>query len=391
MLSAMSPSRASRLDPIPGFGIDRVAAAAGSDPSVLRLENLDTDLAPPAAAIEATRAAVGEDDANSYLPFTGRDDLKDAVAELVTRRSGTPVERSQVTITCGDGDNMLDALLAVADPGDEVVLTDPVYAGMLNRVRLTGAVPCLVPLHVADGSWRLDLDALASAVGPRTRAIFLMNPSFPTGTLLTAAEWDAVGAACVDHDLWLVYWSMMEGIVFDGAPIRHPLALDGMAERTITIGTVSAEWRMIGWRIGWLAGPPYVAPDLALTHIYNGLTPGGIAQAGALAALSEPESALRECVAEWQRRRDAVLDQLAGHPVVRADGGWSLLVDTAAMGIDPGDASSRLLDHGVAATPMHGWGGDVAARHLRIVFSNEPVSRLSSLGERFRAALGSTP
>lgn len=387
----MSPSRASRLDPIPGFGIDRVAAAAGSDPSVLRLENLDTDVAPPAAAIEATRAAVGEDDANSYLPFTGRDDLKDAVAELVTRRSGTPVERSQVTITCGDGDNMLDALLAVADPGDEVVLTDPVYAGMLNRVRLTGAVPRLVPLHVADGSWRLDLDALASAIGPRTRAIFLMNPSFPTGTVLSAAEWDAVAAACVDHDLWLVYWSMMEGVVFDGAPIRHPLALDGMVERTITIGTVSAEWRMIGWRIGWLAGPPYVAPDLALTHIYNGLTPGGIAQAGALAALGEPESALRECVAEWQRRRDAVLDQLAGYPLVRADGGWSLLVDTAAMGIDPGDASSRLLDHGVAATPMHGWGGDVAARHLRIVFSNEPVSRLSSLGERFRAALGSTP
>ena len=147
----MSPSRASRLDSIPGFGIDRVAAAAGDDPSILRLENLDTDLPPPAAAIEATRAAVGEDDANSYLPFTGRADLKDAVAAHVARRSGVAVEPSQVTITCGDGDNMLDALLAVADPGDEVVLTDPVYAGMLNRVRLTGAVPRLVPFGVVDG------------------------------------------------------------------------------------------------------------------------------------------------------------------------------------------------------------------------------------------------
>jgi N-succinyldiaminopimelate aminotransferase len=144
---------------------------------------------------------------------------------------------------------------------------------------------------------------------------------------------------------------------------------------------------MIGWRIGWLVGPPYVAPDLALVHIYNGLTPGGIGQAGALAALSEPESALREHVAEWQRRRDAVLEQLAGYPAVRADGGWSLLVDTAEMGVDPADASSRLLEHRVAATPMHGWGGDVAARHLRIVFSNEPVERLAALGERFRAAL----
>jgi aspartate/methionine/tyrosine aminotransferase len=383
----MNPSRTSRLDDIPGFGIDRVAAAAGDDPSVLRLENLDTDLPPPAAAIEATRAAVGEDDANSYLPFTGRSDLKDAVAALVARRSGTPVEPSQVTITCGEGDNMLDALLAVADPGDEVVLTDPVYAGMLNRVRLTGAVPRLVPLGVVDGFWRLDLEALAAAIGPRTRAVFLMNPSFPTGAVLSEREWDAVAGVCREHDLWLLYWSIMEGIVFDGAPVRHPLALEGMAERTITIGTVSAEWRMIGWRIGWLVGPPYVAPDLALTHIYNGLTPGGIAQAGALAALSEEsDSALRECVTEWQRRRDVVLEQLAGYPVVRADGGWSLLVDTAEMGIDPADASTRLLDHGVAATPMHGWGGDVAARHLRIVFSNEPVSRLSQLGDRFRAA-----
>ena len=162
----MSPSRASRLDPIPGFGIDRVAAAAGDDPAVLRLENLDTDIPPPAAAIEATRAAVGEDDANSYLPFTGRDDLKDAVAGLVARRSGTPVERSQVTITCGEGDNMLDALLAVVDPGDEVVLTDPVYAGMLNRVRLTGAVPRLVPFHVAGGSWPVSYTHLTLPTTP---------------------------------------------------------------------------------------------------------------------------------------------------------------------------------------------------------------------------------
>jgi aspartate/methionine/tyrosine aminotransferase len=383
----MSPSRAERLEPIPGFGIDRVAAAAGDDPSILRLENLDTDLPPWAPAIEATRAAVGEDDANSYLPFTGRDDLKDAVAALVGARAGVAVERAQVTITCGEGDNMLDALLAVVDPGDEVVLTDPVYAGMLNRVRLAGGVPRLVPQRVEGGSWRLDLDALRSAAAG-ARAVFLMNPSFPTGAVLSDAEWEAVAAVCRDHDLWLLYWSVMEGIVFDGAPVRHPLALDGMAERTITIGSVSSEWRMIGWRIGWLVGPPSIAADLALVHIYNGLTPGGIAQAGALVALGEPETSLRACVDEWQRRRDTVLEQLAGYPVVRADGGWSLLVDSAAMGIDPADASSRLLEHGVAATPMHGWGADVAARHLRIVFSNEPVDRLSGLRERFRAALG---
>src|SRR5215216_1378844 len=136
-----------RLEGIPGFGIDRVAAAAGADPGILRLENLDTDIPPPRAAVEATRAAVGEDDANSYLPFTGRDDLREAVAAHVTRRSGVTYDAAQVTITCGDGDNMLDAVLAVTDPGDEVIVSDPVYAGMLNRVRLAGAAPRLVPLR----------------------------------------------------------------------------------------------------------------------------------------------------------------------------------------------------------------------------------------------------
>src|SRR5262249_17385229 len=159
-----------RLDDIPGFNIDRVAAAAGDDPDVLRLENLDTDIPPPAEALEATRAAIGEDEANSWLPFTGRDDLKEAVAASIERRGGPRYDGPrEIVITCGEGDAMVDALFCLPDPGDEVVLTDPTYAGMLNRVRLVGAVPRLVPLHVAGGEWRLDLDALRGAVSARTR------------------------------------------------------------------------------------------------------------------------------------------------------------------------------------------------------------------------------
>jgi N-succinyldiaminopimelate aminotransferase len=153
-----------RLAHIPGFNIDRVAAAAGDDPDVLRMENLDTDIPPPAAALEATRAAIGEDDANNWLPFTGRDDLKEAVAAYIERRGGPRYDgRREIVITSGEGDAMLDALFCLTDPGDEVILTDPTYAGMLNRVRLVGAVPQLVPLRVADGERRLDLDALQGA------------------------------------------------------------------------------------------------------------------------------------------------------------------------------------------------------------------------------------
>src|SRR6478735_4412314 len=171
-----------RLEHIPGFNIDRVAAAAGDDPDVLRLENLDTDIPPPEEAMEATRAALGEDAANSWLPFTGRDDLKEAVAAYIERRGGPRYDgRREIVITAGEGEAMLDALFCLTDPGDEVVVTDPTYAGMVNRVRLVGAVARLAPLHVADGEWRLDTDALYAAVTERTRVVFINNASFPTG------------------------------------------------------------------------------------------------------------------------------------------------------------------------------------------------------------------
>ena len=129
-----------RLRDIPGFNIDRVAAAAGADPEVLRMENLDTDIPPPPAAVAATRHALGEDEANSWLPFTGRDDLKEAIEAYVERRGGPRYDgRREIVITCGEGEAMVDALLCLTDPGDEVILTDPTYAGMINRVRLVGA------------------------------------------------------------------------------------------------------------------------------------------------------------------------------------------------------------------------------------------------------------
>jgi aspartate/methionine/tyrosine aminotransferase len=381
-----------RLAEIPGFSIDRVAAAAGDDTEVLRLENLDTDLAPPAVAVEATRAALDRDDANSWLPFTGRRDLRAAIAAVTRRRTGIgPDADREIVVTNGDGDAMLDAIFVATDPGDEVLLTDPTYAGMLNRVRLAGAVPRLIPLRVADGAWRLDPIDLRVAVTDRTRAIFLLNPAFPTGHRLADDEWSAVADLVLERDLWLVYWSGYEGVVFDGRPIASPLAIEGLRDRTIVVGSVSFEQRMIGWRVGWLIVPPKLADDAAKVHIYNGLVASGHAQAGAAAALSMPGSAadadLAAAVGEWQRRRDAVLDELTGLPAVRPAGAWSLLLDCEPLGVTPAALSAALLAEKVAATPMTGWGGDVAGRHLRFVFSNEPVDRLAGLGDRVRRAL----
>jgi aspartate/methionine/tyrosine aminotransferase len=352
------------------------------------MKNLDTDVPPPAAALEATRSAIGLDEANSWLPFTGRDDLKDAVAAYIERRGGPRYDgRREIVITSGEGDAMLDALFCLTDPGDEVILTDPTYAGMLNRVRLAGAVPKLVPLHVSAGAWRLDLDGLQTAISDRTRVVFINNASFPTGWVANDQELEAIGALCREHDLRLLYWAGFEGVLFDDRTVRHPAALEGMRDRTITVGAPSFEQRMIAWRVGWVVAPGGLVNDVSRVQIYNGLVASGFAQIGTRVALGVPDEDLRAANLEWQRRRDETLRQLEGLPAIRPDGGWSLVLDVASLGLDCLEVSQRLLEHQVAATPMRGWGGAVADRHVRFVFSNEPVEGLRMLGERVRKAL----
>ena len=379
-----------RLAQIPGFNIDRMAAAAGSDPEILRMENLDTDIPPPQAAMDATRAAIGQDEANSWLPFTGRNDLKDAIAAFIERRGGPRYDGGrEIVITCGEGDAMLDALFCITDPGDEVILTDPTYAGMVNRVRLVGAVPKFAALQVVAGEWRLDLQSLRDAVSDRTRVVFINNASFPSGWVASDEDWNAVASICRERALRLLYWGGFEGVLFDGRPIRQPAALPGMRDRTVIVGSPTLEQRMIAWRIGWVVAPGDLVNDVSRVHIYNGLVPSGFNQIGTRVALSVADDGLASANAEWQRRRDETLRQLDGLPAVRPAGGWSLLLDVAALGLDCMDASQRLLEQKVAATPMRGWGDTVADRHVRFVFSNEPVERLRLLGERVRRALAS--
>ena len=381
----------SRLRAIPGIGVDRMgdAADAARDPEMLRLENLDTDIPPPQAAIDATRAAAGRDDANSYLPFLGTDALRQAVVARLAADTGIAYDwRSQCVISAGGLSGILNALLAMLEPGDEVIISDPAYAGLINRIRLAGGVPRLVPLRVVAGGWRLDLDALAAVASGRTRVVLTMSPSMPSGIVHTAEEWRAIAAVVERTGAWLLHDAAMERILFGGAPALHPARMPALAERTVTVGSVSKEYRMIGWRVGWIAGPAEIMKDIGLVGLTNVVCQVGIGMPGAAAALSAEDDGIAAAVAEWQARRDVILAELADLPVVRPDGGWSLLIDTASLGMDPAEASRRLFEKGkVAATPMTGWGsGEIAGRYLRFVFANEPRARLAGLRERVRAA-----
>ncbi len=383
----------SRLRDIPGIGVDVVgdAADAAADPDILRLENLDTDLRPPPAALEATRAAIDDDAANSYLPFGGHQSLRQAAAAHVGRLAGRGYDPGTECVgTAGGLNGILNALLATVEPGQEVVLTDPVYAGLVNRVRLAGGVPRFVPGTPGADGWTVDPERLAAAVGPGTAAVLMMGPSMPTGLVLDDRHWSALAAALERHPAWLIYDAAMERIRFDGRPPSHPAAHPGLAERTITVGSASKELRLIGWRVGWVVGPATVLADIKLVGLTNVVCQVGIAQAAVAAALADPgaDADVAAATQAWQRRCQVVLDQLSGYPAIPPHGGWSLLIDARPLGLTPGELSRRLFDHGrVAATPMDGWGPG-GADYLRLVFANEPAERLADLGDRFRRALG---
>jgi len=382
----------SRLAGMAGIGVDRMGAAADAlaDPSVLRLENLDTDLAPPAGVVEATRAAAARDDANSYLPFLGADDLRAAAAALVGRAAGIDYDwRRSTLVTAGGLSGILNVLLALLEPGDEVVMPSPVYIGLVNRVRLAGGVPVFAPMRRVDGQWRFDAATLAAAVTRRTRVFLMMSPVMPSGAVLDAGDWRAIAEACVAADAWLLYDAAMARILFDDHPLLHPAALPGMAARTITVGSVAKEQRMIGWRIGWVVAPEAIVDDIGLVSISNVVCPVGIAQAAAVRALAAGDEDVAAATAEWQRRRDLMLDELRGYPLLRPAGGWSMLLDCKPLGLDGEQAAARLFAHGrIAATAMRGWGDDDSARYLRFVYANEPCQRLAGLRARIEAALG---
>ncbi|MBZ5720601.1 MAG: pyridoxal phosphate-dependent aminotransferase [Acidobacteriia bacterium] len=380
----------SRLQHVPPIGVDRMgnAADAAHDPDILRLENMDTDIPPPDAAILATHQAIENDACNSYLPFMGQHALREAAARHVSRLSGVAYDwENQCIISAGGCNGILNTLLALLEPGDEVILNDPIYVGLLNRVRLAGGVPKFIPLIPGPRGWTLDRDAFKHAASPRTRVVLMVNPSFPTGAFLSRDDWQAIAELCHEANAWLLYDSALERILFDGHPYLHPASLPGMAERTITVGAVTKEYRMIGWRVGWIVGPKAVMSDIGLVTISNVVCQVGIGMPGAAAALTTSDDGVAAAVAEWQRRRDVLMDELAGLPVVPSSGGWCLLVDVAKLDLDSETASRLLLEKGkIAATPMRNWGSQEAANYLRLAYSNEPVPRLRGIRERVRTA-----
>lgn len=381
----------SRLTHITQIGVEQMGDLADSlkDPDVLRLENLDTDLRPPQSALEFTKRAVDDDKANSYLPFFGLDVLRQAAANLVEGQSAQQYDwKTECVISAGGLSGILNVLLATLEPGDEVLMTDPIYSGLINRVRLAGGVPRFVPLIPSAQGWRLDVDALATIDRRPVKAALLMSPSMPTGAVFSHDEWLALIAFCQRANGWLINDAAMERILYDGRTVIHPASFPGMREKVVTVGAASKEYRMIGWRVGWVVGPADIVADVARVSITNVVCQTGIVMGAAAIAIGDPNDGIQACVEEWQRRRDVLLDELRDFVAIPPHGGWSLLLDVSALGLDGVTASKRLLELGkIAATPMLHWGSAQSRKYVRFVFANEPVHRLRGVGQRVKQAL----
>lgn len=360
-----------------------------ADPDVLRLENLDTNILPPASAVSFTRNAVGDDDANSYLPFLGLDSTRKAATSLVSRQSGKQYDwKTESVISAGGLSGILNVLFAVLEPGDEVLMTDPTYVGLINRVRLAGGVPRFVPLLPTPDGWQLDRNALHNLDTGAVKAMLLMSPSMPSGAVFDRADWQALVNFCQAADCWLVNDSAMERILFDGREVIHPASFPGMRDKVVTVGSASKEYRMIGWRVGWIVGPAKIIADVARVSITNVVCQTGIAMGAVAVAIDDGNDGVSESANELQARRDVILAELNDFVVIPPHGGWSMLVDVSPLGMDGPTASGLLLEKGlIAATPMINWGGEHCANYVRLVYSNETTNRLRGIGDRFRQAL----
>lgn len=382
----MSPLLSQKSASLVRMTMADMADLADKIPDAIRLENADAYLPPPAAAMQATRDAVGVDRYNSYLPLHGLAELRHAIAARYEADLGLHYDpEGEVLVTCGAGEAMLDVLLCYVNAGDRVLLTNPTYNGMAQRVRLADGVQVFTDL-VEEQGWHLNLATLpAQARG--CKVLFFMSPAMPAGTVFSQRETQSLADVAQENDALLLFNGSLDKIVYDGRRIIHPATLPGMRERTISIGSVSKNYNMMGWRIGWAVGPRELLKPVHDVHIFNAIMPSGFAQAGATAALTGAQDGVAAAVAWYERNRDALVGGLSGIPglrVVPPDGGYYCLVNISALGVTSIEFCQQLLaEEEVATTPMVAWGSDTFGRqHVRFIFTNEPEERLCEAVQR---------
>jgi aspartate/methionine/tyrosine aminotransferase len=329
------------------------------------------DFPAPAAIKDAACAAINAD-INQYAVTWGARPLREAVAREFTRRYGLPiVADEQVTVCCGSTEAMMSTMMAIIDPGDEVVIFEPFYENYGPDAILSGATPRYVTLHEPD--WSFDPDELAAAFNDRTKAIIINTPNNPTGKVFSREELETIAALCRKWDAVAISDEIYEHIIYDGR--RHiPIAtIEGMADRTITLNGLSKTYSVTGWRVGWTISPPSLTGAIRKVHDFLTVgAPAPLQEAGAV-ALGLPDDYYTALAANYQQRRDVLLDILERHhfTTYKPLGAYYIMTDISAFGFKDDVEFARYLvkDVGVAAVPGSSfYKSDAGRTKLRFCF-----------------------
>jgi aminotransferase len=302
---------------------------------------------------QAAKAAI-DADINQYAITWGARDFREAIAAKTARwYPGWSVDpETDITVTCGATEGMIAAMLALVNPGDEVIVFEPFYENYGPDAILSGAVPRYVTLHEPD--WRIDPDELRAAFGPRTRAIILNTPHNPTGKVFDRPELELIAALATEHDALVLTDDIYEHIVFSGEHV--PMAtLPGMAGRTVTVNSLSKTYSVTGWRVGWVVASAQLTS--AIRKVHDFLTVGAAAplQAAGAVALALPDDYYARLAADYRRRRDLILPALeaAGLRPFVPDGAYYVMVDITGVTDEDDFTFARRLtvSPGVASVP----------------------------------------
>jgi aspartate/methionine/tyrosine aminotransferase len=287
------------------------------------------DFPPPPAVIEAAHRAL-DGDFHQYAITWGAPSLRRAIADKYRAFYGMDVDPERhVTVCCGSTETMLATLLAVLNPGDEVIVFEPFYENYGPGCIISGAVPIWVPLEPPD--FGFDPDRLARAVTPRTKAIIFNSPNNPSGKVFSRADLQAIADLCLRHDLLAITDEIYEHIVYDGLGHTPIATLPGMAERTITISGVSKSYSVTGWRVGWAVAPEALSVGIRRAHDFVTVGAPHPLQEAAVTALALPRPYYARLREAYQARRDLLLGYVerAGFVAWKPRGAYYILTEAA--------------------------------------------------------------
>jgi N-succinyldiaminopimelate aminotransferase len=326
---------------------------------------------------------------NQYPPGPGVPALRQAVARHQQRYGFDLDPDGQVLVTVGATEAIAASVLALAEPGDEVLLVEPYYDSYAASVALAGAVRRSVPLRPDAGRFRLDPDDLRAAVTERTRLLVLNTPHNPTGTVLREDELRAVAEVCVEHDLLVVSDEVYEHLLFDGLAHVPVATLPGMAERTVTVSSAGKSFSVTGWKTGWVTGTPELVRAVQTVKQFLTFTAHGAAQTAVAYALDNEMPWVAGLCASLEQKRTLLSDGLrgAGLDVLRSEGTYFVQTDVAALGWTSGTDFARALPEraGVVCIPTEVFcDSDVGRTLVRFAFCKqdhvleEAVGRLAA-------------